>query len=55
MPLKLEIEEEEKVEYRPEDFQHEENMENMMNKILYLTEKDIKRKEEEDMKKGILE
>ena len=33
MPLKLEIEEEEKVEYRPEDFQHEENMENKTENI----------------------
>ncbi len=55
MPLKLEAEKDNKVEYKPEDFQHEEKIADHMNKILYMTEKDVKRKEEEDMKKGILE
>jgi hypothetical protein len=54
MPIKTPPEEE-KVEYKPEDFQNDELLANHMNKILYLTEKDIKRKEEEDLKKGILE
>ena len=53
MPLRLDTEEDKKVEYNAEDFQDEENIAVAMNKILYLTEKDVKRKEEEDMKKAI--
>jgi hypothetical protein len=53
MPLRLETEEDNKVEYKAEDFQDEENIASAMNKILYLTEKDVKLKEEADMKKGI--
>jgi len=55
MPLKLETEEDNKVEYKPEDFQHDDLIANHMNKIMYLTEKDVKRKEEEDLKKEVLD